>query len=89
MNEIEGSFEDWKRDTIKNCDQENVNWKTIGDWAYPTKKNNTYSEVLCHLCEEYKNKNNTNNTYLNFNKCGYCGMKVPDGIKMIALLEKL
>jgi hypothetical protein len=75
------SYKDWS---------ENLNhdsWDHIGEWAYPKKCNVFYSDCFYHHCEgdavesEY--------TPLQEDVCNRCGVKVPDGIKMIALLEKL
>ena len=81
------SFEGWRQAAINQCELSTTQWKAIGDWMYPTKENISFREVFVHLCVERKTRERSID--YSFNECKCCGEKVPDGIKMIALLEKL
>ena len=72
-------------------------WCRIGEWVYPSKENNisTYEGQAWHIC--LSNFNRKKGEYESLDSVGMpltdgrctCGMEVPDGIKMIALLEQL
>lgn len=66
-------------------------WVDVGEWSYPTKINSSFKEVFYHMwCKGgkkslvYLHKND-----LAFTHCTFCGEKVPEGLRMVALLEKL
>ncbi len=79
-------------------------WLAIGHWLYQSKENGAYREcVTYHVCKTNWKRNYQNITptaecgdtaaassLANIERgCLLCGEKVPDGFKMIMLLEKL
>lgn len=78
------TYEAWKKGL------NHASWRHVGEWAFPRKTNSGYSDVFYHWCREAMPLRGVGMyTGLNDTGCGLCGTPVPDGIKMIALLEKL
>lgn len=83
------TYECWYEDKKRILDK-NESWERIGEWAYPNKNNGSFSYIFCHLCEtSWKREESHNAMYMKEDMCDVCGAEVPDGIKMIALLEML
>lgn len=87
-------YDEWLSDVYTAIDRGPTTWKRIGIWAFPTNSNHTYSECVVHYCRELWRLTSTRGgtrgvNSFSFHECDYCGKKTPDGIKMIALLEKL
>ena len=85
------TYEEWVSDINKRIDEPSCMWKRIGIWGYPTKANDTFHDTMIHYCREYYSacmENELRRPH-NWDKCKSCGEETPDGIKMIALLEKL
>ena len=83
-------YADCDRNTT-NPDCHMVYWVEVGEWSYPTKRNSSFKEVFYHAwCKEQrKSAAFLEEDDLAFTHCTTCAKKVPDGLKMIALLEKL
>ena len=65
-------------------------WINVGMWSYPTKKNGYFNYVIYHGCNgQLEASWILKEEDMAFDHCVYCKEKVPDGLKMIALLEKL
>jgi hypothetical protein len=77
-------YTDWVEE-VKERVMANCAWDRIGLWLYPTTRNTAWSDVFFHVCEAARNS--TEVIYLK-GRC-VCGESPPDGIKMVALLEKL
>ena len=78
-------YEGWSKRILKYVETDNSLWRSIDKWLYP--KNGVVREHLDHLCEE--NYKRGISSVEGFDKCKGCNEVIPDGIKMIALLEKL
>jgi hypothetical protein len=73
-------------------------WSRIGDWGYPIQGNDSWPcGTFNHLCyEKYKHSEHSENS-TNMRKdndcrgyvCNYCKEVVPEGLRMVAFLEKL
>ncbi len=87
----EETYEEWVVDIKKRIDEPSCHWNRIGIWGFPTKTNYKFHDTMIHYCREYHRACNNNETVRphNWDKCKSCGKETPDGIKMIALLEKL
>ncbi len=95
---VEDNFEDWCARVTRTTDNNN-SWTRIGEWAFPSHQNGRFTAVFFHLCEkawELSYNGNGSGSGLGLgamdleeDKCHVCYKPVPDGIKMIALLEKL
>ena len=85
------NYDEWVKYIQTQIDSPSCAWNRVGVWGFPTKDNIAHSEVVIHYCQKYyvMYKNGGMVAAKDFNKCRACGEDVPDGIKMIALLEKL
>ncbi len=63
-------------------------WIRLGEWLFPTKDNAQYSQVFYHLCiASHKTKFKYETKLLmSLHECCLCNKKVPDGLKMVAML---
>ncbi len=86
------AFEKWLSRISYNIDRLNSSWSRVGEWAFPS-KDSSLQEIFFHLCEgSWKRANvdgDNSASAMNGEACHTCGVKVPDGIKMISLLGKL
>ncbi len=79
------TYEGWRSTILAYVETEDSLWRAIGVWLYP--KRGVSMTSFNHLCEEnFKRRTSETGTHY---ECEGCGEEVPDGIKMIALLEKL
>ena len=79
------TYAGWKSAILIYVETEGSLWRSIGEWLYP--KKGVIRANFDHLCEEnYKRGSSDAGAP---DKCKACGTEIPDGIKMIALLEKL
>lgn len=99
------TWEAWRSSLIDGYNQATVgdrSWIVVGEWLINAKENNVYDKqnVAYHVC-----KGNYNKTYYRSSStqrhqmksgiadiedgCLICKTPMPDGIKMVALLEKL
>lgn len=97
------TYEEWRDELIHEYSKDQrSSWLSIGEWLYNAKDNGVYrnSNVIYHVCEENYKRMFAFELNLNITSvvesiskleegCLMCGAKVPDGVKMIALLEKL
>ncbi len=94
------TYEQWLADIQKTIDAPSCLWNRIGIWGFPTMVTPMSHDTLIHYCEAYYKscQNNSQRSWalrhmtphgLENTHCASCGVVVPDGIKMIALLEKL
>lgn len=99
------TFEEWYDRFFAGYDGQEVGnraWIRVGDWLLNAKENDAYREerVGYHICRgNYERlyarelglkRNNSGSSVSDIEEaCGLCGEAMPDGIKMIALLEKL
>jgi hypothetical protein len=99
------SWEEWQRDMLDDFDPangEDLSWHALGDWLYSCKSNDCYAaqSMVYHVCK--KNYNRLFATELGRGEghyadsisgveagCAICKAQVPDGWKMIMMLEKL
>jgi hypothetical protein len=82
------TFETWFNTACVKI-KHNVSWARVGAWAFPT-GNNRFREIFYHMCEEaWLHPSKVNADYMKGDKCHMCGEVVPDGIKMVGLLERL
>lgn len=83
-------YENWRDELCGEIDQGRYQWKRIGLWVYPAHGNTTWSEKVAHYCFEYwLGVKDSRHDRLNFDKCSACNEPVPEGLKMVVLLEKL
>lgn len=78
------TFDEWVRD-IEERARKNMVWSRIGEWLYPLKSNDGWSQVVFHLCPESRGSTKA----IPLEEPCECGKRVPDGVKMIILLESL
>ena len=97
------TFEEWKTELLAEYgDGSGYSWRPVEDWLYNAKDNGvfTYRNVVYHVCEENHKRmfafelgidvSNYADSIADIEEgCQVCNTPVPDGIKMIALLEKL
>ena len=85
------SYDVWVRDIKKEIDLEKSQWNRVGIWGFPSKDNSCFTDMVIHYCEDYHVWWSNDNPFptRSLDKCHVCGEETPDGIKMIALLEKL
>ena len=88
-------------DTSKCYDGRIPTWLSLGSWLYPAKENNAYRSdksihVVYHVCKKNYERHYGNATTKAEPPiasieigCQLCGEKVPDGFKMIMMLERL
>ncbi len=82
-------FKTWVEDVERTIDTPMCLWSRVGRWAFPTRDNGTWSEVIIHYCYEYYLVHDKMSHVKTFNGCRFCGEDAGDGMRMIALLEKL
>jgi hypothetical protein len=81
---------------------DNLSWYALGNWLYSTRRNTCYYGVatVYHVCQgnyrrlnadlfPEKGKSHANPIAEIEAGCLLCGAKIPDGMKMVMLLEKL
>ena len=86
------TYKTWLKDIQDRIDEPSCQWNRVGIWAFPTKTNYHFHDSMIHYCKEYHiicESGLNQNKKRDFDKCKACGKATPDGIKMIALLEKL
>ena len=85
------TYKTWLKDIQYRIDEPACQWNRVGIWAFPTKTNHHFHDTMIHYCKKYWMVCNDlrANRPRDFEKCVSCGEMTPDGIKMIALLEKL
>ena len=86
------NYKEWVSIIQKQIDMPGCLWNRVGIWGFPSKDNGSFSDVVIHYCFRYYTLYKSGgSTYVDkqFHKCCACGEETPDGIKMIALLEKL
>jgi hypothetical protein len=69
-------------------------WKRIGLWGYPSKENDMWEiGTFTHMCYERWDTTHNRNEWKNNNvrnfTCSSCNEVVPEGLRMIAYLEKI
>ena len=87
------TYEDW----VEWCTtpDNNTQWAGVGSWLWPKSNNKSYSDQVVHYCRAYYDtrgegtRNYMKLTGTSCQPCHYCGVEVPDGIKILALLEKM
>ena len=90
---MSSNFDEWRTNILREYEESRY-WKRIGMWGYPTKDNDAHLiGMLTHVCiEAWKHNTDNPQNLEGTNKkycCRYCKMEAPEGIRMIALLEKL
>lgn len=87
------TYKVWLHSIQTRIDEPSCQWNRVGIWGFPTKSNYHFHDTMIHYCKEYwkacQNHDGISKQPRDFNKCAACGEMTPDGIKMIALLEKL
>ena len=85
------TYEDWVKDIQKRIDEPNCLWNRVGIYGFAAKGNDMFNEVIIHYCYSYwlECQKEIPKKDREFDRCTACGEATPDGIKMIALLEKL
>ena len=82
-------YEEWKTRLIRIHNNDFSSWRPVGnDWLCATKDNAAYHQVVFHLCIE-NHKSLGRNINCALESCNMCHASVPEGIRMIALLEEL
>ena len=86
------TYKTWLKDIQNRIDEPFCQWNRVGIYGFPTKNNRHFHDTIIHYCKKYWmvcNGDRERKRTRDFNKCVACGEVTPDGIKMIALLEKL
>ena len=88
MSHIE-NYEEW-REYVTKKGTNPWNWQHAGDWFFPTPHNRheIYKGKFYHICQtNYElDMDKDSSPKSCTERCGGCGIEVPDGIKMIASL---
>jgi hypothetical protein len=84
------TYEEW-REWVITRGADNANWQVVGDWFFPTPRNNkgTYKDTRYHLCEpNWRTAFDVDADPVAWctEACEACGTEIPEGIKMIAML---
>jgi hypothetical protein len=99
------SYEDWEHDMLDDFDPEKMtglSWHALGNWLYSCKGNECYmaQSMVYHVCPTNYNRLFASelgcgeSSYADSvssveSGCALCGADVPEGWKMVMLLEKL
>ncbi len=78
------SYEEWVIE-VKGRVGRNSQWDRIGLWLYPTKSNRGWKQVAFHLCENGRHSTSC----IELDEACSCGGMIPEGIRMVILLESL
>ncbi len=78
------NYKGWARE-LKDRVRRNSQWERVGLWLYPTKTNRSWWQIAFHACESSRHSSSA----IKLDEACSCGEVVPEGIRMVILLESL